>query len=254
VDVPSIFSASTGRQCPRCKLENPPGAIKCDCGHDFRSGVRTGPPAERRAEPQFHSGQRPAAAANFCSRCGSRLTEGARFCEGCGAPVAPLLLGPQGNQGSEEPASTSKASEAVRGPLSREPAQFESASNSPSILYTILKSTAQILGAIVGGIALAIVIAYVMWDSGGTSRWSWQVKPPVPATPMPSAGAPQIKDYCEHGRNLALRAIRASLAKDEDERVRITTEITTIIKDERIAASDRARMAACVQEALQAVR
>jgi hypothetical protein len=27
------------QQCPRCALFNPPSALRCDCGYDFRSGT-----------------------------------------------------------------------------------------------------------------------------------------------------------------------------------------------------------------------
>ena len=26
-------------ECPNCHLENPPGALRCDCGYDFPSGT-----------------------------------------------------------------------------------------------------------------------------------------------------------------------------------------------------------------------
>ncbi len=29
---------ATANKCPRCELYNPPTALRCDCGYDFRSG------------------------------------------------------------------------------------------------------------------------------------------------------------------------------------------------------------------------
>jgi hypothetical protein len=40
-------------KCPHCKLENPPGAMRCDCGYDFtttRMPVATKPPSIAAAE------------------------------------------------------------------------------------------------------------------------------------------------------------------------------------------------------------
>ena len=32
------------RECPRCRLVNPPTAPQCDCGYEFAAGRVTGPP------------------------------------------------------------------------------------------------------------------------------------------------------------------------------------------------------------------
>jgi preprotein translocase subunit SecG len=31
-------------ECPNCKLNNPPGSVRCDCGYDFQAGSMPGPP------------------------------------------------------------------------------------------------------------------------------------------------------------------------------------------------------------------
>ena len=83
MNVPPLIPASM--RCPRCRLENPPEAMVCDCGYDFRTGTMTGPRGGRSAEPQLAPRQPPGEPVAFCSQCGSRLTEGARFCAVCGA-------------------------------------------------------------------------------------------------------------------------------------------------------------------------
>jgi hypothetical protein len=45
-------------ECPNCKLENPPGAIRCDCGYDFATrqvAVRIPTVPRRPAAPAIHA-------------------------------------------------------------------------------------------------------------------------------------------------------------------------------------------------------
>jgi hypothetical protein len=37
-------------QCPKCKLENPPGGARCDCGYDFASGKVVKPESGDKAD------------------------------------------------------------------------------------------------------------------------------------------------------------------------------------------------------------
>lgn len=55
--------------CPKCKAQNPAGAMFCSaCGQPLQ---------------QAH------AAPNVCSSCGAQLAPGARFCSSCGTSIQP---------------------------------------------------------------------------------------------------------------------------------------------------------------------
>src|SRR5947208_3358633 len=37
------------RECPKCRLANPPTAEQCDCGYEFATGRISSPPVQRQA-------------------------------------------------------------------------------------------------------------------------------------------------------------------------------------------------------------
>jgi hypothetical protein len=60
------------RTCPRCHLEKPPAALRCDCGYQFEVASEAGP-SSRALMP--------------CQRCGRQIAISSRFCSVCGAPA-----------------------------------------------------------------------------------------------------------------------------------------------------------------------
>lgn len=71
------------KQCPNCRLTNPPSAARCDCGYEFPvevvdpAGQSGSPEAERR------DGSR-GRALKPCPACGWLVPLGIRKCTGCG--------------------------------------------------------------------------------------------------------------------------------------------------------------------------
>jgi hypothetical protein len=56
--------------CPNCHLENPPAALRCDCGYQFATV----------------SGQYPSVSGvRLCQGCGRQIPVAVRFCSFCGA-------------------------------------------------------------------------------------------------------------------------------------------------------------------------
>jgi len=77
------------RQCPRCSLFSPPGAVRCDCGHDFQTG---------KMEPSFVMAdviQKAGGAAKLLEQTGrSNMRTGAiLFWLGAGFTVLTYLAG-----------------------------------------------------------------------------------------------------------------------------------------------------------------
>lgn len=51
-------------KCPHCMLENPPGALRCDCGYDFPTGTRKESDLTTRADKLVGIGGLPVEHAN----------------------------------------------------------------------------------------------------------------------------------------------------------------------------------------------
>jgi zinc-ribbon domain len=87
--------------CPNCKLLNPTGALRCDCGYEFSQGIvavylrrvlvrlvaviavriAESVPMATTAPPSIKPPPLP------CTRCGAELEPDAHFCSSCGAPA-----------------------------------------------------------------------------------------------------------------------------------------------------------------------
>jgi len=82
-------ATTMSRQCPRCSLFSPPGAVRCDCGHDFQTG---------KMEPSFVMAdviQKAGGAAKLLEQTGrSNMRTGAiLFWLGAGFTVLTYLAG-----------------------------------------------------------------------------------------------------------------------------------------------------------------
>jgi hypothetical protein len=60
---------------------------------------------------------------------------------------------------------------------------------------------------------------------------------------------PPISDYCEYGKDMALRMIQAHLARDNAASERISDEFRAFIQDESVPPLEKARMGECFQAA-----
>ena len=89
--TPSLLSASM--KCPHCKLDNPPEAIRCDCGYNFLTQSMSAPVEKRLASDRRGELN---VAPMFCIHCGKTLPESARFCSSCGHGQKPAAGGVDG--------------------------------------------------------------------------------------------------------------------------------------------------------------